>query len=380
MSAFASDLFRTVTRARPEQVWNALTTTGSPVPYLYGMTVESGWRLDGAVTMSLGDQWRLTGEVLVAEPFRRLSYSLGECPGEPSVYVNWELRAEHGLTYVRLYVDEVRSDAGDPDEHQLEVAWLPVLCGLASYSSQLSQPRGESMSSTGNPYADTSDMYLVHTAFRREFGLLPALVRGVTAGQTERARIVADHIQLLAQCLHEHHSGEDAVLWPRLLARAPKEVDPVVHLVEGHHENIEGLTGQVEVLLKTWGDSAAGADREELAVVLERLAVALYEHMALEEKLILPLAQRYIFATEWEQMVAEGAASLPPEQVTLMLGMIMYESGVNSLPADLVAALGQAAPQAYAAHAERVHGTATPPRSTEVGIGRSLVGVTTSLT
>lgn len=384
MPALASDLFRAVTRARPEQVWSVLTTTGRPLPYLYGMTVESDWRLDSAVTMTLGGQWHLSGEVLVAEPFRRLSYSLGERPGQPSVYVNWELRAQGGLTHVRLYVDEI--DARDGDEHQLEAAWLPVLCGLAGqalqpqYPEEEPQPEGESMSTTGNPYADTRDMYVVHAAFRREFALLPALVRGVAAGEADRARIVADHIELLVEFLHEHHSGEDAVLWPRLLARAPKEVDPVIHLVEGHHENIEALSGQVEVLLKTWGDGAAGADREELATVLERLTVALYEHMGLEEKLILPLAERHIFASEWEQMVAEGAAMLPPERVPVLLGMVMYEGGADTLPPDLVAALGDVAPQAYAAYAERVHGTATPPHSTDVGIGRALVGVAASLT
>lgn len=235
------------------------------------------------------------------------------------------------------------------------------------------------MSDTGSPYADTRDMYLVHAMFRREFALAPALVRGVAADDTGRAGIVADHIRLLTTVLHEHHSGEDAVLWPRLLARAPKEVDPVVHLVESHHEGIEALTGQVEVLLKTWGDSASGADREELATVLERLAVALYEHMGLEEKLILPLAERHIFATEWEQMVAEAAAGMPPEHGPVIIGMVMYESGLDALPLDLAATLGAVAPAAYAAYAERVHGTATPPRSSDVGIGRSLVGVAASL-
>ncbi|MGH3393537.1 MAG: SRPBCC domain-containing protein [Streptosporangiaceae bacterium] len=134
MPAFVSDLFRAVTRARPEQVWAALTTTGSPVAYLYGMTVESGWSVDGAVTMTLDHQWRLTGEVLVAEPFRRLSYTLGERPGGPSVYVNWELRTSGGLTYARLYVDEFQPPAGAGDE--LEAAWLPVLCGLVTQLDQ----------------------------------------------------------------------------------------------------------------------------------------------------------------------------------------------------------------------------------------------------
>jgi len=74
------------------------------------------------------------------------------------------------------------------------------------------------MSDTGSPYADTSEMYLVHAVFRREFALLPGLVRAVAAGDVERAGIVADHAELLTVLLHEHHSAEDAMLWPRLLA------------------------------------------------------------------------------------------------------------------------------------------------------------------
>ncbi|MGH3393538.1 MAG: hypothetical protein ACRDPO_02505 [Streptosporangiaceae bacterium] len=41
--------------------------------------------------------------------------------------------------------------------------------------------------------------------------------------------------------------------------------------------------------------------------------------------------------------------------------------------------MAEVGPPAYAAHAERVHGTATPPRSGDVGIGRSQVGVVSSL-
>ena len=131
MPEFASELLRTLVRQKPEQVWEALTATGIPLGYLYGMTVESDWRPGTSVTMTLGDQARLTGDVLVAERPRRLSYTLGDHPGQPSVYVNWELRALGDATIVRLYVDEPWPDA-DPI-HDLEAAWLPVLYDLVAY-------------------------------------------------------------------------------------------------------------------------------------------------------------------------------------------------------------------------------------------------------
>ena len=83
------------------------------------------------------------------------------------------------------------------------------------------------MTTMGGRYADTRDMYVVHTMFRREFGLMAALVRGVTAGDTERAQIVAEHIELMNGVLHHHHAGEDKHLWPRLLGRGSEEVAPV---------------------------------------------------------------------------------------------------------------------------------------------------------
>lgn len=231
------------------------------------------------------------------------------------------------------------------------------------------------MPETASPYADTRGMYAAHDIFRREFALLPGLVRSVPAKDTGRAQVVADHISLVNELLHAHHSGEDAVLWPRLLARAPKEIDPVVHLVEGHHRGIEDLLAETGARLSAWADGAGSADGESLAETLQRLAVALYEHMSLEERLILPLAERHIFATEWNDMVDGTAAEIRPEIALVVAGMLMYEGGMDPLPEPMRAAAAEVAPQAYAAHCERVHGTPTPPRSKDVVIGTPFVGV-----
>jgi hemerythrin-like domain-containing protein len=231
------------------------------------------------------------------------------------------------------------------------------------------------MPDTGNPYADTSDMYAAHDMFRREFALLPGLVRSVPAKDTDRAEVIAGHIGLVTELIHHHHSAEDAVLWPRLLARAPKEIDPVVHLVEDHHRGIEDLLAETGARLSAWLDGVAGDDGESLAETLQRLAAALYEHMSLEERLILPVVERHIFATEWNDMVEHVAAEIRPDIALIVAGMLMYEAGPDPLPAAMREAAAEVAPQAYAAHCERVHGTPVPPRSTEVVVGTPFVGV-----
>lgn len=141
MSAFTSEQFHALTRAKPRSVWNALTATGFPLDYLYGMTVESDWRPGGRVTMTSTGQWRLDGEVLAAEQPRRLSYTLDDPPGTSAVYVTWELRDVDDGTIIRLHVDEPWPLAGGTDD--LETAWLPVISGLVKHLEHGSAPRPE---------------------------------------------------------------------------------------------------------------------------------------------------------------------------------------------------------------------------------------------
>ncbi len=44
MPEFASELLRTLVRKKPEQVWEALTATGIPLDYLYGMAERTRLR------------------------------------------------------------------------------------------------------------------------------------------------------------------------------------------------------------------------------------------------------------------------------------------------------------------------------------------------
>lgn len=167
------------------------------------------------------------------------------------------------------------------------------------------------MTTADEQYADIREMYMVHTVFRREFALLPALVRGVAVGDRERSQIIADHIGLLNSSLHHHHHGEDKHLWPRLLERGSTEIAPIVHVMEEQHEGIESAHNEINAALEAWRGSAASEPREALADVLDRIIPLLNEHMGMEEERILPIVEKTITAAEWGRMVAEGAPTLP---------------------------------------------------------------------
>jgi hemerythrin-like domain-containing protein len=218
--------------------------------------------------------------------------------------------------------------------------------------------------------ADTRDMYMVHTVFRREFAALPSLVRGVAAGDTDRMTVVADHADLMLGMLEAHHRAEDIHLWPRLLERGGEESAPVVHAMEGQHEQLEQLTAQTVSALGQWREDTATRNAEALADVLDRLAGVLYEHMGLEEAGILPLAEKYVTAAEWHAMSATSGAGLPPGKMPLVFGMTLYEADpevientLSGLPPEVRSMLEEQGAQDFAAHAERVYGTPTPRRS-----------------
>ena len=222
------------------------------------------------------------------------------------------------------------------------------------------------------PSADIREMYMAHTMFRREFAQLPALVRGVGAGDGERAQLVAGHLGFVTNVLHHHHQAEDTHLWPKLLERGPEELDPVVHLMESQHADIDqGLTG-IRTASAAWQDGAAVEHGTELAEALDRLLPLLDEHLRVEEESLLPLIEKYVTAAEWDEMTREAAGDTPQEQLPLILGMMMYEGDpaviekvLSQMPADVRPMVEGAAHQAFTDHAERVYGTATPPRSAD---------------
>ena len=223
------------------------------------------------------------------------------------------------------------------------------------------------------PHFHRSEMLIVHDAFRREFALMPGLVGGAAAGDRDRAQIIGDHIQGATSVLHIHHVLEDDNVWPLLLDRCGESVAPLVRLMEGQHHQIATLIPQVGEAVSIWRDSATVESRQALVDVLDRLIPALKEHLSTEEERVVPLMEAHITAAEWNEFLEKESAAVDPEHLPLMLGMLMYEGDPESIEqviatmsADTGPDIRELAAPTFAAHSQRVHGTATPPRSTEL--------------
>ena len=169
------------------------------------------------------------------------------------------------------------------------------------------------------PMADVRDMYMAHTMMRREFRLLPQAVRDVAPGDTRSAAVVADHAQKVCLILGLHHEGEDAVLWPLLGERGAEQAAAIVPSMEEQHHGIEAALHDVNALVPAWQSTAQ--DGENLAASIDAPLDRLQEHMALEEKEILPLAEKFVTAAEWARLGEHALSETPTKDLPLGLGM-----------------------------------------------------------
>ncbi|MGW0017447.1 hemerythrin domain-containing protein [Rhodococcus sp. NPDC003382] len=172
---------------------------------------------------------------------------------------------------------------------------------------------------------DVNEMFVIHRVFRREFTALPKLIRAVAEGDTTRARLVAEHLTLLLDGLHMHHTGEDAVLWPLLQVRAAPST-ALVETMQHQHGIVESRTEGVRAQNAAWAQAPTPIGGEQLARTVEGLAAALFEHLELEEREILPLVSCHITVEEWQSLGDHGRDAMSPRQLPLMFGAILEEA------------------------------------------------------
>lgn len=182
------------------------------------------------------------------------------------------------------------------------------------------------MTQTTSPtLTDVSDMVMVHRAFRRELGLLPALVRAVRPGDTARAAVVAGHARLILKGLHLHHTAEDDLLWPKLLERAAPEAALVARM-EAQHVQVDACLTRLGPALDRWQAEARPAVTEEVAGTVEALNEGLWAHLEEEERHILPLAARHITPQEWAELGDHGMAAISPSELPILAGVVLEEA------------------------------------------------------
>ena len=169
------------------------------------------------------------------------------------------------------------------------------------------------------------EMYAVHRLFRREFSLIPRLIRATADGDTGRATVVADHLRTGRGSLHVHHDAEEVELWPRLRDRARPPTALVAELL-AQHERVEAADLRIGPLLDSWTVGASAVRGEQLARAVEEMRAGLLVQLDHEERQLLPLAARHLTGTEWRQIGEHVSRSLPTSAMPLLLGLTLEDA------------------------------------------------------
>ncbi|MER7004319.1 hemerythrin domain-containing protein [Dactylosporangium sp. NPDC000555] len=197
------------------------------------------------------------------------------------------------------------------------------------------------------------EMVVVHRVFRRESRNLPLAVAACRPGDTARAAFLAGMARGYIKGLHDHHTGEDELLWPKLLARVDLDADMVLRMEQQHHVVAEGL-GRVEHALAAWERTAGAAERDALVAELHRHRADLLVHLDEEEQHVLPLIHEHMTVQEWNELSEHSRAKTPKDQLLFVLGALLEEATPDET-ARFMALLPTAARLAYRLFGKRAY-------------------------
>jgi hemerythrin-like domain-containing protein len=107
-----------------------------------------------------------------------------------------------------------------------------------------------------------------------------------------------------------HHTKESQLLFPRVRTRAP-ELAPVLDHLEQDHAAGERAIRDLEHKLLAF-EVMGEARRDDFEAAVERYITAYLEHMATEERDILPAATRVFTDADWVELDAAFAANKDP--------------------------------------------------------------------
>jgi hemerythrin-like domain-containing protein len=174
------------------------------------------------------------------------------------------------------------------------------------------------------PRPDTRDMHAVHQVFRDSLGCAPQLVGSVAPDDFDRIAAVATFYANVLAFLHAHHEGEDELIWPLLLARAPEQTAMIQRVAGQHGTVLESLT-TAETRLADWAADPNIERGASLAAALAVLGAELGKHLDDEERNILPLAAEHVTVDEWAQLPAHGMRTFRGDKQWLVLGLIQEQ-------------------------------------------------------
>ena len=173
-----------------------------------------------------------------------------------------------------------------------------------------------STSRTSDPW----EMALIHSLIRRGFEQARAAVEAPDA--VTRTDAVAAYIGFHLDGLEAHHSSEDELIWPVLHERASLS-GALVHRMEEQHGVLHDALDTTRRELTAWEASPNAATSSALAEALGTVLDRLSEHLAEEERDVVPLIAAHVTQAEWDHGGKVAFGKFTPRQRFVAMGEML---------------------------------------------------------
>jgi len=174
--------------------------------------------------------------------------------------------------------------------------------------------------------ADVGFMRALHAALRRDLSRLRDAAAQLDGSAGAPPTVLAGWDAFRAQ-LDNHHSAEDDDLWPVLRGELsdPGDLASVDAMVEEHRHIPPALAG-VDAALRGGG---------ELTAPVELLSTVVLDHLAHEEREVLPLIEQHLTRAQWRAFLHKERSRLSPRERPEFLTWILDDAGEQDAAAVL---------------------------------------------
>jgi hypothetical protein len=195
---------------------------------------------------------------------------------------------------------------------------LGSITGAALIAAGAARLRARQISAGADAPADVGFMRALHAALRRDLSRLRAAAARLDGATTAPPTVLAGWDAFRAQ-LGNHHAAEDDDLWPVLRRELsdPAELAAVDAMMTEHQQIPPALAG-VDAALRGQG---------ELAAPVEHLSAVLTDHLAHEEREVLPLIEQHLTRAQWQAFLHKERARRTLRERPEFLAWILDDAG-----------------------------------------------------
>ena len=168
--------------------------------------------------------------------------------------------------------------------------------------------------------SDPWEMALIHRLIGRGFEQAREAV--LASGNTGRVGAVAEYVRFHLHGLEAHHSSEDALLWPLLRERASLS-DTLITRMEKQHTGVHDAIEETGREFLAWEATPTPDRSKALAAALGHVIDRLEEHLAEEERDIVPLIAVHITQSEWDNLGQVAFSKFTPKQRFTAMGEML---------------------------------------------------------